>query len=77
MKYAVASGGLYQEGQAAQIILRQNALIASDYLGLVETDAGELSYHKATQLLLPLAQRTTAGLFKQFFGVVEKGFKAA
>lgn len=76
-KYAVDRGGVYHEGRAAQLYLSQNAALAAKYINLVKAGAGETAYHKATQILLPLAQLTTAGLFRQFFTAVQTVLKAA
>lgn len=75
--YAVDSGGIYHEGRRAHGLLHQNATVAADFIAWVDVDAGAGSYHKATTILLPLAQRTTAGLFLQFFAAARTVLCAA
>lgn len=66
-EYAVDGGGIYHEDRCTHGLLHQNAKVAADLIDWVGADAGVVSYHNATTILLPLAQRTTAGLFLQYF----------
>lgn len=64
--YGVNTHGIYREGKPVRSMILHNALISADLLQWVQSGVSETSYHKATAILLPLAQRTTAGLFLQF-----------
>jgi phospholipase C len=66
-QYAVNSHGIYWEGEPVAI-LPANAAVSADLFKWVETDTSERWYHKATEILLPLAQCTTAGLLQWFYG---------
>jgi phospholipase C len=68
--FAVAGEGSYSEKKLLRLWPLHNACQAADMLDMVDSGASESSYFQATQILLPLAQRTTAGLFKQFFDAV-------
>lgn len=76
-KYAVDAAGIYHEGQQTHAMLLKNAAVAADFLSWVQADSGELAYHKATAILLPRAQQTTAGLFQQFFTAAGTALRAA
>jgi phospholipase C len=65
-RYAVNGQGVYGEGRAACALLVANAVVAADFLEMVVQENDESSYHQATAVLLPLAQRTTAGLLRHF-----------
>ncbi len=67
-RYAVNAQGVYGEGRAACSLLVANAVVAADFFDMVVRENDETSYHKATAVLLPLAQRTTAGLLRHFAG---------
>lgn len=69
--YAVAAGGIYEPANVYQLVA-YNAAIAADCLSWVNTEGTESTYHSATAILLPLAQRTTAGLFQHFAALVNK-----
>jgi len=75
--FAVDSGGIYQEKQPAHLLLLKNAAVAGDFLSWVSAEADESLYSQATTILLPLAQRTTAGLLLQFFTVAQTALRAA
>jgi phospholipase C len=63
--YAVDNHGLYNLDN----ILISNAQVSVDLFSqVVSGDSNE--YHKALEVLLPLAQRSTAGLFQYFFDVI-------
>ncbi len=76
-RYAVDAEGIYQDSHLAHTLLLKNAVVAADLLTWVEADAGELSYHNATAILLPQAQRATAGLLLQFFSAAGTVLQAA
>lgn len=65
-RYAVNSRGVYGEGRAACSLLVANAVVAADFFDSVRREDDEASYHRTTEILLPLAQRTTAGLLWHF-----------
>ncbi len=64
--YAVSLQGLYGQGRPAFSLLEANAAIAADFLDAVKLEGDEAGYRRATSVLLPLAQRTTAGLLWRF-----------
>lgn len=76
-RYAVDSAGVYQDGHLAHALLLKNTALAADFLTWVDADASELSYHNATAILLPQAQRATAGLLQQFFSAAAAVLQAA
>jgi phospholipase C len=76
-RYAVETGGLYHQAPPSHSLLLQNAAVAADMFGWVAADGTELSYHKATAILLPRAQRTTAGLYLQFYAAAGNALQAA
>lgn len=66
INYAVVEQGTYDVGRPAPYLLLSNAHTAADLFDWVKYEGDETRFHKATDLLLALAQRTTAGLFWQF-----------
>lgn len=70
--YAVQEQGLYNETSSLTSCILKNAEIAGELLEWVNGEASMKDYHKATSILLPMAQRSTAGMFQQFFEVVVK-----
>ena len=76
-RYAVDAAGIYHDEHLAHTLLLKNAAVAADFFTWVEADASELSYHNATAILLPRAQRATAGLFLQFFSAAGAILRAA
>jgi len=70
--YAVQTQGLYDEGAELKMWILKNAQTAADLLDWVNGEANTEDYHKATSILLPMAQRSTAGMFQQFFEVALK-----
>jgi len=76
-RYAVDNGGIYQDKQLAHQLLLKNAAVAADLLSWVAADADESLYCQATTILLPMAQRTTAGLFLQFYTAAAAVLRAA
>lgn len=69
-QYCTLSGGVYFGSKRREILLK-NAAASADLLSLVNSGNSD-AYHKATQILLPLAQQTTAGLLLFFFEQVVK-----
>ncbi|MHC1746559.1 MAG: zinc dependent phospholipase C family protein [Negativicutes bacterium] len=65
-KYAVTTQGVYQEGRSPSSLMINNAVAAADFFDWVRHEGDDSFYHKATEILLPLAQRSTAGLFRSF-----------
>jgi phospholipase C len=66
-EYGIGSGGVYQEGAAARKFILGNAAVSADLMEWVDVDGREEDYRKATEIVLPLAQQTTAGLFSAFY----------
>lgn len=75
--YIVDRGGLYVEGHPTHQLLLINARLAAGFLDQVGNRATVNSYHLATEILLPQAQRATAGLFYQFYTAVGANSLAA
>lgn len=73
--YAVRSSGIYRNYQDIDKRLKECARISYDLLDLVTEKSGVKYYQQATEHLLPLAQRATAGFFLSFFKQV--GFNSA
>ncbi|WP_378954155.1 zinc dependent phospholipase C family protein [Pelosinus sp. sgz500959] len=65
--YAIADKGIYNDDSDLKTQLMNNALVAADLFDWINLDKGKMDYHEATSILLPLAQRSTAGLFLNFF----------
>ncbi|MCE5284341.1 MAG: zinc dependent phospholipase C family protein [Pelosinus sp.] len=64
-EYAVNDRGLYNSDN----LLRNNALVSGDLFS--QAAFGQINgYQQALKVLLPLSQRTTAGLFQYFFAVM-------
>jgi phospholipase C len=64
--FAATSGGVYRQGRTNSLLI-DNACVSADLLGWVAHEGDEALYAKATSILLPLAQRTTAGLLLRFY----------
>lgn len=64
-EFAVEAQGVYDSEHPCRLALH-NALIAADLLGWANETAGVDNFRCATLVLLPLAQRTTAGLLQRF-----------
>ncbi len=75
-QYAVNSHGIYWEREPVARLLG-NVAVSADLLKWVDTDSSEQWYHKATEILLPLAQCTTAGLLQWFYSNLYKSGWAA
>ena len=65
-RYRVSEGGIYHLGNTPAEWVVANARVAREYYALVNSQAGKEGYHRATEVLLPRAQRSTAG-FLLFF----------
>lgn len=64
--YRVDRGGIYEVSVKPQEWISENARSAKCYYNLVGNAPLE-GYHKATEVLLPLAQCTTAGILLNFY----------
>jgi len=69
MNYAVESLGVYLPGSKVVEYILRNAGAAAGMLDAVDAEKGRLDYDGVTSITLPLAQRTTAGLFEHFHRV--------
>lgn len=65
-RYAVNGHGTYHEGRPPDFLPLDNAHTAADFFGWVTKEGEDANFRKATEHLLALAQRSTAGLFRQF-----------
>ncbi|SDF69214.1 zinc dependent phospholipase C family protein [Sporomusa acidovorans] len=63
-QFAVSTQGMYQE--KPQSLILNNAHIAADFFDWVRYEGDDSLYNMAAEVLLPLAQKTTAGLFQAF-----------
>jgi len=70
--YAVQDKGLYTDDTNLTMQLFKNATIAADLFDWINLDKGIMNYHETTSILLPLAQRSTAGLFLTFVTQIGK-----
>lgn len=64
--FAVNAGGLYNEGLPTKTLLLNNAAVGADLFDWVKSE-GDAQYLRTSALVLPLAQRATAGLFLRFY----------
>ncbi len=64
--FCVKSNGVYNEASNPAEYIEANAKISRTYFPYVINDNSITSYKMATETLLPLAQRTTAGFFYFF-----------
>lgn len=69
--YQVSSGGIYNFYANSGEWVEHNANISRVYYPYVSFIRSSRSYDMATKVLLPLAQRTTAGFFSYFFDSVK------
>jgi phospholipase C len=67
--YAVDSLGIYLQGSRIAEFIIENVRVAAELLDEVDTDKGNTNYEGITAITLPLAQRSTAGLFEHFHRV--------
>ncbi|MBP2664652.1 MAG: zinc dependent phospholipase [Firmicutes bacterium] len=65
-KFAVTTKGIYHEGLPPHSLIINNAHVAADFFDWVRYAGDDTLYNKAADVLLPIAQRTTAGLFRAF-----------
>lgn len=70
--YAVETSGIYKDNSNLRAQLFRNAVVAADLFDWINLDKGNMNFHDATSILLPLAQRSTTGLFASFFLSAEK-----
>lgn len=70
--FSVHSNGAYNSFNDPDEWLTFNARISRDYLPYVSCLGSDTSYNMATGVLLPLAQRSTAGFFKFYFDCINK-----
>lgn len=66
VSYAVSSGGIYENHDNSGDWVEQNANISRAYYPYVSIIRTRRSYDMATKVLLPLAQRSTAGFLSYF-----------
>lgn len=64
-KYAVNQGGIYHSGVNPVLWILQNAQVAYKTFPLV-ADTTDQDYNTAGKILIPMAQRATAGFFTRF-----------
>ncbi|WP_041313775.1 zinc dependent phospholipase C family protein [Heliomicrobium modesticaldum] len=69
--YAVAFGGDYADHKKPAEWVDENARVAYDHFTAV-SGRNTASIHQAMMVLLPLAQRTTAGFVKYFFDTLSR-----
>lgn len=67
--FAVGSDGLYNVATTPGDWVEYNAKISRNYFPYVSNVCSITSYNMATGVLLPLAQRTTAGFFAHFLDI--------
>jgi phospholipase C len=65
-KYRVWDEGIYYFGQHRFEWIQSNAELADGFMYLVSSGASQKDYNQATLVLLPQAQRTTAGFIAYF-----------
>jgi phospholipase C len=63
-KYAILTDGIYCS--EVNSLINNNACVAADFFDWVRYEGDDTHYNRSTAILLPLAQRTTAGLFYAF-----------
>lgn len=73
--FPVHSDGIYNSFTDPAEWLTYNAGISSKYLPYVSSAGSDSSYNMATGVLLPLAQRTTAGFLKFYLDYINKNKK--
>ena len=65
-EFAVEEGGVYRQGNNTADFIMKNACVTAELLDAVDADKGNAKYDLVTRVALPLAQRSTAGLFENF-----------
>lgn len=71
IRYMVSSGGSYGRCQSPAQFGWENARTASRYRDSVKLNKGAKAFHRATQVVLPMAQLSTAEFFHFFFNYIE------
>jgi phospholipase C len=71
-RYAIEGSGCYIKDNSVQALFHANATIAADLFDWVKAGSSEEQYHQATEITLPLAQRSTAGLFQHAASLVSQ-----
>lgn len=74
--FAVYGKGKYQQGVPTNRLALDNAIVSADLLDWVSNEGDATMYKRAATILLPLAQRTTAGLFLKFYNSIA-GYSSA
>jgi phospholipase C len=69
--YTVASGGSYGRFESPAQFALENASVSSQYRDKVKLRKSAKSYHRATSVVLPMAQLSTAEFFHFFLQYVE------
>lgn len=72
LNYIAENGGIYRQGDSPALWLRSNAEIAVRFFPLVRAGSSLEDYHKATSVLLPRAQKVTAGFLHYFLTGTEQ-----
>ncbi|MDF9408873.1 MAG: Phospholipase C precursor [Pelotomaculum sp. PtaB.Bin013] len=70
--YQIVSDGTYEISDKPAEWIAENARLAKRYCHLVENNLPG-DYHQAVEVLLPRAQRTTAGFFMHFYNTIYNG----
>lgn len=70
--YRVYDTGLYLEVKTPGDWMHHNALTSRHYYKHVQAGCSDDEYHYATNILLPLAQRSTGGFWLYFYQLVTK-----
>lgn len=70
-RYAVHNGGSYERFDSPAQFVLENAKTAAKYRCMVKLNKGKNSFHRATEVVLPMAQRSTAELFHFFLCYIE------
>ena len=65
-EYAADSSGCYLRSRRVSDLLLENACVAAELFDFVDLEKGLPNYDGITKITLPLAQRSTAGLFEHF-----------
>jgi phospholipase C len=65
--YAVNDTGIYSRSKRTADFILSNSIVAADLLPAVDTERDSLNFDEAARIALPLAQRSTAGLFEYFY----------
>ncbi len=71
VRYSVYSGGDYNRFSSPAQFVIENAKVATKFRDLVKLRKSTKSFHRATKVVLPMAQRSTAELFHFFLKHIE------